>query len=107
MGGTPIHTYSQCHPQLGARNMKQKRKIRSFKNSDWLMVTPQHVKLHIMRITTSYWYNPKNKITIRIPLEETHHIMIGKHGYKAADELLMTEESKKKSWSLLKPLKVA
>tara|TARA_Y100000114_G_C11687070_1_gene291610 strand:+ start:530 stop:793 length:264 start_codon:yes stop_codon:yes gene_type:complete len=87
--------------------MKQKRKIKSFKNSDWLYVTPQHVKLHIMKITTSYWYNPKNKITIRMPLEETHKIMIGKKGYKAADELLTTEESKKKNWSLLKPLKVA
>jgi hypothetical protein len=87
--------------------MKQKRKIRSFKNSDWLMVTPQHIKLRIMRITTSYWYNPKNKITIRIPLEETHQIMIGKKGYKAADELLMTEESRNGPHSLMQPLKVA
>ena len=37
------------------------------------MITPQHIKLHIMKLTTSYWYNPKNKITIRIPLEDTWH----------------------------------
>ena len=87
--------------------MKQKRKIRSFKNSDWLMITPQHIKLHIMKLTTSYWYNPKNKITIRIPLEDTWHVMICKKGYKESDELMMTKKSRQQYKCLLKVLKVA
>jgi len=89
------------------KQVKLKRKIRSFKNSDWLMVTPKHIKLHIMKITTSYWYNPKNKITIRIPLEDTWHVMIGRKGYKEADKLMMTKKSRKQYKCLLKVLKVA
>ena len=62
----------------------KKRTIKTYKNSDWLYVTPNR-KTKIPHdwkrgLTTSYWYNQKTKQWLTLPMEEMFYTMIGKKG---------------------------
>ena len=62
----------------------KKRKIKTYKKSDWLLITPIKKRKipHDWRqgLTTSYWYNEKSNQWLTVPMEQMFYIMIGRKG---------------------------
>ena len=63
-----------------------KRKIKKYKNSDWLFITPKP-KIRIMKLTTSYFYHPKRRIVVTLPMESHFYILIGRKGKDSANKI--------------------
>jgi len=63
-----------------------KRKIKKYKNSDWLFITPKN-KIRIMKLTTSYFYHPKRKMVVTLPMERHFYILIGRKGKDSSDKI--------------------
>ena len=74
--------------------IKQKipRRVKSYRDSDWLYITPKQTTIHIMKLSISYWYNPMTKILVTIPMENMFNIMIGKKGKHKADNIFKNQQ---------------